>query len=133
MCFFSSFSSSCFFLPLALLCRDRCVAFLTTDMRFIGELYLRKCIAPSVLKAVVTSLVFGDAGDPNHYPDEHFIECFTELLTTIGQPPTALNPHLQSAISQLLPLDVSLDRGGKPPCSLFLHSSNRLFFEQFSG
>ncbi|KFH15118.1 MIF4G domain-containing protein [Toxoplasma gondii MAS] len=54
------------------------------NMRFIGELYLRKCIAPSVLKAVVTSLVFGDSGDPDVYPDEHFVECLTELLITIG-------------------------------------------------
>ncbi|CBZ50452.1 hypothetical protein NCLIV_009210 [Neospora caninum Liverpool] len=71
------------------------------NMRFIGELYLRKCIAPSVLKAVVTSLVFGDSGDPDFYPDEHFIECFTELLTTIGFT-LDKQPHTQQMLHEFM-------------------------------
>ncbi|PFH32584.1 MIF4G domain-containing protein [Besnoitia besnoiti] len=71
------------------------------NMRFIGELYLRKCIAPSVLKAVVTSLVFGDSGDPNVYPDEHFIECLTELLTTIGFT-LEKQPHTQQMLLEFM-------------------------------
>ncbi|OEH77984.1 hypothetical protein cyc_00418 [Cyclospora cayetanensis] len=52
------------------------------NMRFIGELFLRRALSPKVLNDVVHSLVFSSKGDS--FPDEHFIECLTELLTTIG-------------------------------------------------
>ncbi|CDJ41260.1 hypothetical protein ETH_00011725 [Eimeria tenella] len=52
------------------------------NMRFIGELFLRRALSPNVLNDVVHALVFSSKGDA--FPDEHFIECLTELLTTIG-------------------------------------------------
>lgn len=53
------------------------------NMRFIGELFLRRALSPNVLNDVVHALVFSSKGDA--FPDEHFIECLTELLTTIGK------------------------------------------------
>ncbi|KAL8272381.1 hypothetical protein Esti_003671 [Eimeria stiedai] len=52
------------------------------NMRFIGQLFLRRGLSPKVLNDVVHSLVFGNKAET--FPDEHFIECLTELLTTIG-------------------------------------------------
>ena len=56
------------------------------NMRFIGELFLRRALSPNVLNDVVHALVFSSKGDA--FPDEHFIECLTELLTTIGKQQT---------------------------------------------
>ena len=53
------------------------------NMRFIGELFLRRALGSKVLNDVVQSLVFSSKADS--FPDEHFIECLTELLTTIGK------------------------------------------------
>ncbi|CDJ49129.1 MIF4G domain-containing protein, related [Eimeria brunetti] len=52
------------------------------NMRFIGELFLRRALSPNVLNDVVHALVFSSKED--QFPDEHFIECLTELLTTDG-------------------------------------------------
>eukprot|EP01055_Gregarina_sp_Pseudo9_P005820 Gregarina_sp_Pseudo_9__5819@NODE_886_length_2095_cov_4_618191_g832_i0_p1_GENE_NODE_886_length_2095_cov_4_618191_g832_i0NODE_886_length_2095_cov_4_618191_g832_i0_p1_ORF_typecomplete_len578_score95_99MIF4G/PF02854_19/2_6e38MIF4G/PF02854_19/6_5e02RNA_pol_Rpc82/PF05645_13/3_4e03RNA_pol_Rpc82/PF05645_13/0_25zfDNL/PF05180_12/0_42_NODE_886_length_2095_cov_4_618191_g832_i03612028 len=50
------------------------------NMRFIGELNLRRIVANTALATILTRLVEGDP----QYPPAHVVECVCELLTTIG-------------------------------------------------
>eukprot|EP01054_Gregarina_sp_Poly1_P008158 Gregarina_sp_Poly_1__8157@NODE_471_length_8141_cov_141_032821_g382_i0_p1_GENE_NODE_471_length_8141_cov_141_032821_g382_i0NODE_471_length_8141_cov_141_032821_g382_i0_p1_ORF_typecomplete_len1091_score189_63MIF4G/PF02854_19/4_9e39MIF4G/PF02854_19/2e03_NODE_471_length_8141_cov_141_032821_g382_i036216893 len=50
------------------------------NMRFIGELNLRKIVANTALATILEKLVEGDP----QYPPAHVVECVCELLTTIG-------------------------------------------------
>lgn len=50
------------------------------NMRFIGELNLRRIVANTALATILTKLVEGDP----QYPPAHVVECVCELLTTIG-------------------------------------------------
>merc|ERR1719487_3083010 len=49
------------------------------NMKFIGQLYLRKLISHKVVRQVVLQLVF-----TNEPPEEHHIECFCMLVRNIG-------------------------------------------------
>uniref|UniRef100_A0A7S1PBX2 MIF4G domain-containing protein n=1 Tax=Vitrella brassicaformis TaxID=1169539 RepID=A0A7S1PBX2_9ALVE len=51
------------------------------NIKFIGELFLRRLLSAKVVKEVVTSLIGADA---SYCPEELFIECLCELITTIG-------------------------------------------------
>ncbi|EZG44219.1 MIF4G domain protein [Gregarina niphandrodes] len=52
----------------------------SVDMRFIGELFMRKVILSPALKSVVCTLIVSNRARP----EPHIIECMCELLTTIG-------------------------------------------------
>merc|ERR1719262_1698485 len=49
------------------------------NMKFIGQLYLRKLLSHKVVREVVVRLVF--KSEP---PEEHYIECFCMLVRNIG-------------------------------------------------
>jgi hypothetical protein len=49
------------------------------NMKFIGQLYLRKLLSHKVVREVVLRLVF-----KNEPPEEHYIECFCMLVRNIG-------------------------------------------------
>ncbi|EKX72086.1 eukaryotic translation initiation factor family member protein [Theileria equi strain WA] len=49
------------------------------NIRFMGELFLRKILSIAILKRIFSTLLCKD-----QVPSEHLMECFTELLTTIG-------------------------------------------------
>mmetsp|Transcript_4605 Transcript_4605/g.12260 ORF Transcript_4605/g.12260 Transcript_4605/m.12260 type:complete len:252 (+) Transcript_4605:1417-2172(+) len=51
------------------------------NIKFIGELFLRRLLSAKAVKEVVTSLIGADA---SYCPEELFIECLCELITTIG-------------------------------------------------
>ncbi|CEM18459.1 unnamed protein product [Vitrella brassicaformis CCMP3155] len=51
------------------------------NIKFIGELFLRRLLSAKVVKEVVTSLIGADA---SYSPEELFIECLCKLITTIG-------------------------------------------------
>ncbi|CEM30102.1 unnamed protein product [Vitrella brassicaformis CCMP3155] len=51
------------------------------NIKFIGELFLRRLLPTKVVKEVVTSLIGEDA---SYSPEELFIECLCTLVTTIG-------------------------------------------------
>eukprot|EP01056_Protomagalhaensia_sp_Gyna25_P005877 Protomagalhaensia_sp_Gyna_25__5876@NODE_886_length_2460_cov_12_719124_g699_i0_p1_GENE_NODE_886_length_2460_cov_12_719124_g699_i0NODE_886_length_2460_cov_12_719124_g699_i0_p1_ORF_typecomplete_len388_score57_10MIF4G/PF02854_19/3_2e26MIF4G/PF02854_19/1_3e02TetR_C_28/PF17937_1/1_8e04TetR_C_28/PF17937_1/5_6e03TetR_C_28/PF17937_1/0_28_NODE_886_length_2460_cov_12_719124_g699_i0691166 len=49
------------------------------NMRFIGELNLRRVVAHTALLVIVSKLLDGDP-----FPPAHVVECVCELLTTVG-------------------------------------------------
>mmetsp|Transcript_42480 Transcript_42480/g.96571 ORF Transcript_42480/g.96571 Transcript_42480/m.96571 type:complete len:567 (-) Transcript_42480:151-1851(-) len=53
------------------------------NMKLIGHLYLRQLLSVKIIQAVARELLFCEdrAGED---PEEHFLECMCELITTIG-------------------------------------------------
>merc|ERR1712137_1243478 len=50
------------------------------NMKFIGNLYLRRLLAVQVISGVVHDLLSSD----ENIPEEYKVECACELLTTVG-------------------------------------------------
>lgn len=111
-----------------------------TNMRFIGQLYLRGIMSAKVIGQVVLDLLYSDNGDNQETngkkptssgPTEHAIECACTLLNTIG--PTLDATHhgtkaLVQMASRLTSLQQLSNKDGDDSPSKDLGYSKRICF-----
>ncbi|GFE55601.1 MIF4G domain-containing protein [Babesia ovis] len=63
--------------------RSRTKKWVLGNIRFMGELFLRKILSVGILKRIASTLLHMDSGG-SRVPCEYLVESFLELITTIG-------------------------------------------------